>query len=166
VLLTSYQCAFPGCKEFGEENHHITYSPEVTKRLCKVHHEEITILNTQRGGKLRHAVSNKDRWRIWFQWIQGKLKVRRTKKAMEYIEQGRAKLAASRVHSTERADGQRALAEAMADSALPLTARVNGGKKANAAKSRKRAVHQAKSSKSASRRKKTPKRTRKNVKAS
>jgi hypothetical protein len=177
MLLTSYQCAFPGCKEFGAENHHITYNPEVTKRLCTVHHEEITILNGHKGRAIRHGLSNRHRWWIWHQWLEGKLKVRRTKKAMEYIEQGRARLRASRVDTTERAEREvQEQAKVIAGSVSRTRDRANRRKKTKAAKSgSKRAVRHAKVSKStrtkkeslrAVRRKKIAKRSRKTVKSS
>jgi hypothetical protein len=177
MLLTSFQCAFPGCKKFGAENHHITYNPEVTKRLCTRHHEEITILNGHKGRAVRHGLSNRHRWWIWYQWLEGNLKVRRTKKAMQYIEQGRAQLRASRVDTTERAERElREHAELVAGS-VPRTRKLaNRRKKTKAAKSgSKRAVRQAKASRStrakkksvrAVRKKKTEKRTRKAVRSS
>jgi hypothetical protein len=78
------RCAFPSCTDWGEHDHHITYEPPVTKRLCVRHHEEITIINGQQARKYRRSLSNKHRWWIWFQWIEGKLKARRTQKALEY----------------------------------------------------------------------------------
>jgi hypothetical protein len=88
------RCAFPGCQEWCSHNHHITYDPEVTKRLCVRHHEEITILNGQQARKYRVPLSNKFRWRIWFQWTQGKMKVRRTRKSLEWTEGWQDQLAA------------------------------------------------------------------------
>jgi hypothetical protein len=78
------RCAFPSCTNWGGHDHHITYDPPVTKRLCVRHHEEITIINGQQARKYRRTLSNKHRWWIWFQWIEGKLKARRTQKALEY----------------------------------------------------------------------------------
>jgi hypothetical protein len=86
VLLEPITCSFPGCTRFGLHNHHITYEPEVTKPLCVEHHEEITILNGQQARKIGRTLSNKHRWWIWFSWTKGELRIRRTKKAMEYIE--------------------------------------------------------------------------------
>ena len=80
------KCAFPDCGEWGIHRHHITYDPEVVKPLCVGHHEQITILNGQQGRRVRHGLSNQHRWWIWYQWTAGKLKVRRTRKALEYIE--------------------------------------------------------------------------------
>jgi hypothetical protein len=84
------RCAYPGCPEWGAHNHHITYDPEVKKWLCVRHHEEITILNGQQGRKYRRGLSNKHRWWIWYQWTQGKLKVRRTRKSLEWVEEWQA----------------------------------------------------------------------------
>jgi hypothetical protein len=81
------RCAFPSCTDWGEHDHHITYEPPVTKRLCVRHHEEITIINGQQARKYRRSLSNKHRWWAWYQWIEGKLKARRTRKALEYTEE-------------------------------------------------------------------------------
>src|SRR5260221_4725489 len=81
------RCAFPGCGEWGGHQHHITYDPPVIEPLCVGHHQQITILNGQQARKYRHELSNRHRWWIWHQWIAGKLKVRRTQKALEYIEE-------------------------------------------------------------------------------
>ena len=87
MIPTPDRCCFPRCPEFADHTHHITYHPEVTKPLCRPHHEEITILNGQHARRVRHELSNKHRWWIWYQWLEGKLRVRRTKKALEYIEE-------------------------------------------------------------------------------
>jgi hypothetical protein len=81
------RCGFPSCTDWGVHEHHITYEPPVTKRLCVRHHEEITIINGQQARKYRRSLSNKHRWWIWFQWIEGKLNARRTRKALEYTEE-------------------------------------------------------------------------------
>jgi hypothetical protein len=83
---THPQCTFPGCTDSSAHKHHVTYEPEVIKPLCRQHHEEITILNGQQARKYRRGLSNKQRWWIWHQWARGTLKVRRTRKALEYIE--------------------------------------------------------------------------------
>ncbi len=81
------RCAFPGCGEWADHEHHITYNPEVKKHLCFAHHEEITILNGQQARKYRTPLSNKFRWWIWYAWTRGELKVRRrTRKALEWTE--------------------------------------------------------------------------------
>jgi len=81
------RCSFPSCTDWGEHDHHITHDPPVTKRLCVRHHEEIIIINGQQARKYRRSLSNKHRWWIWFQWIEGKLKARRIRKALEYTEE-------------------------------------------------------------------------------
>lgn len=81
-------CFFPGCIKLADHQHHIIYFPEeVTKPLCRQHHEEITILNGQQARKCRHELSNSHRWWIWYQWLEGKLKPRRTARALEYLEE-------------------------------------------------------------------------------
>jgi hypothetical protein len=84
VMPEPPRCAFPGCLVPGRHEHHITYDPPATKRLCVRHHEEITIINGQQARKYRRSLSNKHRWWAWYQWIEGKLKPRRTRKALEY----------------------------------------------------------------------------------
>jgi hypothetical protein len=86
VFAEPLKCAFPGCEKYAAHDHHITYDPEVIKGLCARHHEEITILNGQHGRKNRSPLSNKYRWWIWYQWTQRKMKVRRTRKSVEWIE--------------------------------------------------------------------------------
>jgi hypothetical protein len=86
VLPAPPRCSFPGCTNSALHDHHITYDPEVIKPLCRLHHEEITIINGIQARKYRRGLSNKHRWWAWYQWTQGKLKPRRTKKAMEYLE--------------------------------------------------------------------------------
>ena len=44
------------------------------------------MLNGQQARKYRHELSNKHGWWIWYQWIDGKLKPRRTRKALEWSE--------------------------------------------------------------------------------
>src|SRR5208282_2009120 len=81
-------CFFPGCTRLADHQHHIVYFPEeVTKPLCRPHHEEITILNGQQGRKCRHELSNSHRWWIWYRWLEGRLKPRRTAQALEYLEE-------------------------------------------------------------------------------
>ncbi len=85
------RCAFPGCSEWGDHKHHVTYDPEVIKWLCFGHHEQITILNGQQARKYRGNLSNNFRWWIWYAWIRGELRIRRTQKSLEWTRdwQGR-----------------------------------------------------------------------------
>jgi hypothetical protein len=85
-ILDIFGCDFPGCKGFGLHNHHITYEPSVTRRLCRQHHEEITIINSQQARKFRRRLSNQHRWRNWYEWRKGNLKARRTTLALSWIE--------------------------------------------------------------------------------
>lgn len=79
-------CCFPGCSAPAERQHHVTYDPEVIKPLCKPHHDQITIINGIQGRKHRRQLSNKQRWWIWYSWLRGELKPRRTRKALEWVE--------------------------------------------------------------------------------
>jgi hypothetical protein len=82
------RCDFPGCPEYAAHRHHVVYDPEpVIKPLCKRHHEEITHLNGQQARKYRVTLSYKFRWRIWYEWRAGKLKPRRTQKALEWTSE-------------------------------------------------------------------------------
>lgn len=96
------RCAFPSCTDWGEHEHHITYDPPVSKRLCVRHHEEITIINGQQARKYRRSLSNNHRWWIWYQWIAGKLKARRTQKALEYTGEWDVVAAQRQEAETER----------------------------------------------------------------
>ena|SRR5437899_6870688 len=87
LLPSPERCCYPGCSALAHHQHHVTYIPEVIKPLCRPHHEEITILNGQQARKYRRGLSNRHRWWIWFQWFAGKLKGRRTRKALEYISE-------------------------------------------------------------------------------
>lgn len=85
ILPTPTSCSFPGCIKFSHDDHHITYEPEVIKPLCRKHHEDITIINRAQAGKIKAPLSNRHRWWIWRQWIEGKLKPRRTRGALAYV---------------------------------------------------------------------------------
>jgi hypothetical protein len=88
VIVLPRRCEFPGCTRHGDHRHHIVYRPEeVVRRLCCEHHAEITMLNGIHGRRVRHQLSNDHRWWIWRQWTGGKLKPRRTRKALEYIQE-------------------------------------------------------------------------------
>jgi len=87
MLPEPTRCCFPGCTKFGGHKHHVTYEPECTKPLCEDHHKEITHLNGIQSRKFNYVkLSTKFRWRIWFLWIRGELKPRRTKKAQEWTD--------------------------------------------------------------------------------
>jgi hypothetical protein len=87
IVLQRTQCCYPGCSDYADHQHHVTYEPEAIKPLCRTHHEDITIINGQQSRKYRRGLSNRHRWWIWFQWLDGKLKPRRTRKALDYIEE-------------------------------------------------------------------------------
>ena len=85
IVLSRERCCYPTCGQYADHRHHVTYMPEVIKPLCRAHHEDITIINGQQARKYRRGLSNKHRWWIWLQWREGKLKPRRTRKALDYI---------------------------------------------------------------------------------
>jgi hypothetical protein len=80
-------CSFPGCEKWGIYDHHVTYEPPVIKPLCREHHEDITIINRAKAGRQKSPLSNRQRWWIWYQWREGKLKPRRTRGALEYVSE-------------------------------------------------------------------------------
>lgn len=86
------KCIYPDCKDDADHEHHIfgsdNFDPEKRKKtewLCKRHHEDITILNGKEGRRVRHSLSDRHREFIWDKWINGEMKPRRTKKALEYV---------------------------------------------------------------------------------
>lgn len=84
------QCFYPNCERPAAHDHHVTYKPPVTKPLCRQHHEDITIINCNRAARRFGAIkfqklSNKYRWWIWFQWIEGNLEPIRTPGALKWI---------------------------------------------------------------------------------
>lgn len=88
------KCSYPGCKEVADHEHHIYGSdnPDPVKKsktawLCKRHHEDITILNGKEARRIHKILSDKHRGFIWFKWCNGEMKPRRTKKALEYLEE-------------------------------------------------------------------------------
>ena len=87
TLPAPTRCSFPGCHELGQHEHHIVYEPDVIKPLCIKHHKEITMLNGLQARRIRRGLTRRHRWWIWFQWIGGKLKPRRTKKALEWVHE-------------------------------------------------------------------------------
>ena len=88
MLPEPMRCCFPGCTEFGGHKHHVTYNPEYTQPLCEKHHKEITHLNGIQSRKYHYVkLTNRFRRWIWFQWLDGKLRPRRTRKAQEWTNE-------------------------------------------------------------------------------
>lgn len=88
MIVLPRRCVFPGCTRRGDHRHHIVYFPErVVKILCREHHAEITMLNGIHARRVRHQLATNHRWWLWYQWIAGNLKPRRTRKALEYVEE-------------------------------------------------------------------------------
>jgi hypothetical protein len=80
-------CQFQNCSESRVQQHHVTYYPPVIKYLCAKHHEDITIVNGQQARRCKSPLTNSQRWAIWYKWLSGDLKPRRTEKALEYIDE-------------------------------------------------------------------------------
>lgn len=89
TLPAPLRCSFPGCSEFADHHHHVVYDPDVIKPLCRKHHEDITIINGIHGRKYRQRLSRKQRFFVWYRFLDRTFKPRRTKKALEYLEEWR-----------------------------------------------------------------------------
>src|SRR5215475_2927846 len=82
-------CRYPDCEKISEHHHHILgrESPNSPiAMLCRPHHEEITMLNGIQARKYHRGLTERWRWRIWYRWLAGEMKPRRTKRALEYIK--------------------------------------------------------------------------------
>ncbi len=71
-----------------KDQHHVTYEPEVIRDLCRRHHEDITIVNTNRAEQTRRKLTNAERWELWNGWLAGKIQPVRTPNALAWIESG------------------------------------------------------------------------------
>jgi|SRR2546426_7039419 len=71
---TAPRCSVQGCNSPAAQVHHVTYDPEVTFPLCELHHQHITAIHAHQGRRQRHALSNKQRWAIWYKFVRGELK--------------------------------------------------------------------------------------------
>jgi hypothetical protein len=166
MLPAPRRCFFPGCGKFPDHDHHIVYFPdEVKKPLCRSHHEEITIINGQQARKYRHGLSNNHRWWIWHQWLEGKLRPRRTRKALEYIEEwDRSDLGQtqSRITMPVVLEGHQKETGSSGEMHLAKKKVKDRTKKTNTTKSRKPSVvHKGKLSQLSERRKKKPRKKQK-----
>lgn len=79
-------CHVYGCENYASDFHHVTYRPVAGFYLCPTHHKEITVCNTNGAERSRKKLSNKHRWWIWNQWLNGELTPRYTANAMRYLE--------------------------------------------------------------------------------
>lgn len=90
------KCDYPNCETIPDHTHHITYEPELTVRLCRKHHEDITIINgakaraTRSGWNWRFTpyrkLTNWEREYIYEGWKAGTFRPKRTKKALEWLK--------------------------------------------------------------------------------
>jgi len=66
------QCERCKKKFYRLERHHILYDPEVTVKICRKCHKEITERNTlaARSTIPWHKLSNKERAYIWLMFVQ------------------------------------------------------------------------------------------------
>jgi hypothetical protein len=72
------RCVVTGCEEEGIERHHVTYNDPVIRVLCSKHHLQITAINSHTARKQHHALSDKQRWFLWFKFKEGLIKTRIT----------------------------------------------------------------------------------------
>ena len=78
------KCTYPGCPDWATHRHHIVYNPDVIKPLCAHHHQQITNLNGIQARKCHHRLRPEHRWKIWYLWLEGKLKPRNTRRCREW----------------------------------------------------------------------------------
>lgn len=84
------KCVFPKCDKPAEHRHHVVYKPKPSLRgLCREHHEDITIINTNQAWKIHRKLSNSHRWIIWEKWLKGELTPQRTPEALAWIAKWR-----------------------------------------------------------------------------
>ena len=80
------QCAFPECPRKTAHKHHVVYKPKaVVVGLCREHHEDITIVNTNAAEATRRKLTNDQRWELWRKWLAGDVKPIRTENALAWI---------------------------------------------------------------------------------
>jgi len=69
------KCAFLGCEETENlELHHIVYPDGPTACFCPDHHLQLTVINSHKARKQRSGLSRKQRWYLYYNFIEGKLK--------------------------------------------------------------------------------------------
>lgn len=75
-------CSYPKCPSHSEHDHHITYNPNKTIRLCEFHHNCITQWNyvfaglyNCRSDGWKSGLSDKDRQLVHDRWMRGELDV-------------------------------------------------------------------------------------------
>jgi len=96
------KCSVNGCNLQGLENHHVTYIPEVIKPLCSEHHRKITAINSHEVRKKHNRnkykgyfgevkISNKQRWFLWYKFINNEIKTRISFLDKIFIEEGNSK---------------------------------------------------------------------------
>jgi hypothetical protein len=82
------RCYKPGCRRAGSECYVIAFEPYSTVKLCKRHYEEITLINTLMQTEYeRYTTNDFFRWHIWYRWLHGELKVRKTGKTPQLVGQ-------------------------------------------------------------------------------
>lgn len=84
-----YSCAKCGCKVTScavLESHHITYTPNRVKSLCKACHIRITYLNTTRARQLGRKLDTEERLKIWNKFLEEETSVDEFSKSFKWYE--------------------------------------------------------------------------------
>lgn len=85
IPKTNGMCSFPLCQERGSHPHHITYSPPVVKKLCPLHHREITAININESDRVGGKLSNRHRFWAFGAWLRGELHPQWTPHVEEWL---------------------------------------------------------------------------------
>ena len=93
VLIKRFgQYPVSGCHRAATEEHHVLYDYHqggpVVRRLCKEHHGWITRHQAHAARRQHHEVTDKQRWRFWYELVEGRMKrLRRTSLDAEWAEE-------------------------------------------------------------------------------
>lgn len=69
------KCKFLGCEETENlEGHHVIYPDGPLAFLCAKHHLWLTAINSHQARKQKKALTEKQRWYLFYNFIEGKLK--------------------------------------------------------------------------------------------
>jgi len=70
-------CSFPACPKMAEHEHHVLGDEDQSwiEPLCKKHHKEITLINTEHSGP-GHKLFYKERKQLYRAWKRGEEKPR------------------------------------------------------------------------------------------
>lgn len=83
------KCFVKSCEKISEHNHHVTYKPPMLRPLCRIHHEDITIVNTNWAWRIKKKLSTEVRKMLWEKWLKGEIHPERTPEALAWISKWR-----------------------------------------------------------------------------